>query len=95
MVHKWLKKGALVEVYADNEWWDAKCILFNKNFVRVHYVGGVRHESPAQACHAIVCFEQVVPMHVPRELPLSAVLMLLLRRHLHGALFGTPAAPPF
>ena len=29
MVHKWLKKGALVEVYADNEWWDANCILFS------------------------------------------------------------------
>ena len=91
MVHKWLKKGALVEVYADNEWWDANCILFNKNFVRVHYVGGVRHESPAQACHAAVYFEQVVPMHAARKLPLSAVLMFLLRRPLHGA----PAAPPF
>jgi len=41
MVHAFLRKDALVEVFTDNEWWDARCVVFNKNFVRVHYVGGL------------------------------------------------------
>ena len=86
---KWLKKGALVEVYTDNEWWDATCILFNKNFVRVHYVGGMR-PTPRRAV-AVVCsrFSGAVPMRVPRELSSSelfAVSSTLARR---GARLGT------
>ena len=41
MSRKWLRKGALIEVFTDGDWWDAHVIAFNKNFFQVHYVGGV------------------------------------------------------
>ena len=55
MSRKWLRKGAIIEVFTDNDWWDAEVVVFNKNFVRIHYVGGSspRPSRSALRIHAL------------------------------------------
>jgi len=55
MSRKWLRKGAIIEVFTENDWWDAEVIVFNKNFVRIHYVGGSspRPSRSALRIHAL------------------------------------------
>ena len=73
-MHAFLRKDALIEVFADNEWWDARCVVFNKNFVRVHYVGGLWHLLLA----TIPIQKRVV---AARTHPSSARLCILIRKH--------------
>ena len=35
-----LRIGAQLEVFAEGDWWEARAVAFNENFVRVSYVGG-------------------------------------------------------
>ena len=51
---KWLRKGATVEIFADNEWWNAEILAFNKEFVRIHYVGG-GHPCPSLLVRVYAC----------------------------------------
>ena len=55
MSRKWLRKGAIIEVFTENDWWNAEVIVFNKNFVRIHYVGGSspRPSRSALRIHAL------------------------------------------
>jgi hypothetical protein len=39
---KWLFKGNTVEVFEDNEWWDAVVIAVKDNKVLIHFVDGAR-----------------------------------------------------
>ena len=51
---KWLRKGATVEIFADNEWWNAEILAFNREFVRIHYVGG-GHPCPSLLVRVYPC----------------------------------------
>ena len=35
-----LRIGNPLEVFAEGDWWEARAVAFNENFVRVSYVGG-------------------------------------------------------
>ena len=35
-----LRIGEQLEVFAEGDWWEARAVAFNENFVRVSYVGG-------------------------------------------------------
>jgi len=43
---KWLREGATVEIFAENDWWDAKILAFNRKSVHIHYIGG-GHPCPS------------------------------------------------